>query len=157
MDYLLFTGHDDGKILAWQNPHVMPAFQRIVKEYKYPVVQMEFLDTEICVATDDAIIYVWDCRMEDCLKSLDLSHLPFRLQSLKIKNVVWAKEKILIATYSGDLVQLNPELKKELIKGSFIYSIDGKRFRNIFKLNKTLTSSLMIRKKDVVKFDVGLR
>lgn len=118
---------------------------------------MELLSAEICVATDDAIIYVWDCKMETCLKNLDLSHLPFRLQSLKIKNIVWAKDKLLVTTHSGDFIQLHSEFKKELKKGTFIYSIDGKRFKNIFKLSKTLTSALINRKRDVITVDSAIR
>lgn len=143
------AGHQDGKIIAWKVNDDDLIYDRIVKEYKYPVVQLEFVSQGIGVATDDAIINIWDICMETCIRSFDLSQLPFKLQSLKVKNMIWARDKLLVSTFSGDFIQLNLEPRKELKKGSFVYSIFGKKFKNIVKLNKIVTSSLLLRRKNV--------
>lgn len=125
------------------------ALDRIVKEFKYPVVQIEYVSQGVGIATDDAIITVWDVCMQTCTRSFDLSQLPFKLNSLKIKNMIWARDKMLVTTFSGDFIQLSLEHRKELKKGSFVYSIKGKKFKNLVKLNKMVTSSLLLRRKKV--------
>lgn len=145
----LLSGHQDGKVIVWRIQADDVHFEQVVKEYKYPVVQIEFVSTGVGIATDDAIINIWDVSMQTCTRSFDLSQLPFKLQSLKIKNMIWAKDKLLVTTFSGDFIQLNMDLRKELKKGSFVYSIHGKKFKNVFKLNKIVTSCLLLRKKNV--------
>lgn len=68
--------------------------------------------------------------------------------------MVWASDKLLVTTYSGDFIQLNLKLKKELKKGSFVYSISGKKYKNLVKLNKVVTSSLLLRTKNVILLHV---
>jgi len=124
-------------------------FVRTIREYKYPVVGIVYVGVGLAVATDDAIINIWDLKMLAPLWTHDLSQLPFKLYSLKIKDLVWAKNKLLLTTYSGDFVTIHTEPKKLMKKDSFLYLIDGKRYRNIVKLNGKLTCSLLIQKEAV--------
>ena len=146
---VMLTGHSDGKLALWEYRAQGFKYTRMVHEYKYSVVQLLYVGIGVAVCTDDAIISVWDLRMMDVLYIHDMSQLTFKLNSLKIKNVAWARDKIMLDTYSGDFVSISIKPKKEMKKDSFIYSIDGKRYRNIVKLNGKLTCSLLIEKKGV--------
>jgi hypothetical protein len=134
-------------VLLWEHTNGQFAYKKTLKVYKYPVVHIVFVENGIAITTDDAIIHIWDLGLTTSLRSLDLSHLPFKLHSLKIKNIVYTKRHLLLNTYSGDFIRVGVEMRKELKKKTFVYEVDGKRYRNIVKLNGRLTCSLYMEAK----------
>ena len=102
------------------------------------------MESGIGITTDDSLIHIWDFSMKVLQKDIDLSNMPFKLYSLKLKNIVGAKDKVFFNTYDGDMIMLNLRYKKECSKNTFIYKFDAKRIKNIVKLKDSLTSLTLI-------------
>jgi hypothetical protein len=138
------TGHQDGKVFVW--PFINEAFStpRQVVDYKHKIIEIIHLESGVGITTDDSLIHIWDLSLKTALKDIDLATMPFKLYSLKLKNIVAAKSKIFFNTDDGDMIILNLNYKKQCSKNTFIYNLDAKRVKNIVKLKDSLTSLTLI-------------
>lgn len=141
---VLITGHRDGKVLLWTNDNQEFVNPKQVCAYKHEIIEIIHLESGIGITTDDSLIHIWDFSMKVLQKDIDLSNMPFKLYSLKLKNIVGAKDKVFFNTYDGDMIMLNLRYKKECSKNTFIYKFDAKRIKNIVKLKDSLTSLTLI-------------
>ena len=140
---LLLTGHKDGKVLVWDYEEDF-TYSRVLADYKHEIIEIIHLKSGVGIATEDSFIHLWDLFLKSPLKYIDLSNMPLKLYSLKLKNIVPAGNKIFFNTYEGDMIQLDLKLKKEWSKNSFICKYDARRIKNIIQLRKNLTSLTLI-------------
>ena len=141
---VLVTGHRDGKVYYWKNNDKEFVNPRLVFDYQTEIIDIIPLDSGIAVTTDASVIQIWDFNMKVSKKGIDLQNMPFKLYSLKLKNIVGVKDKVFFNTYDGDMIMLNLRYKKGCSKNSFIYKYDAKRIKNIVKLKDSLTSLTLI-------------
>jgi WD40 repeat protein len=141
---ILITGHKDGKVLLWEFDGEEFKAPRTIVDYKHEIIEIIYLESGLGITTDDSLIHIWDLGLKNSLKDIDLSNMPFKLYSLRLKNIVSAKDKIFFNTYDGDMIMLNLKYKRECSKNTFIYKFDAKRLKNIVKLKDNLTSLTLI-------------
>ena len=151
---MLLTGHKDGKVLIWEYDEEEEfQYSRVLSDYKHEIVEIIYLENEVGIATEDSFIHLWDLFFKTPLKYIDLSNMPLKLYSLKLKNIVPAGDKIFFNTYEGDMIKLDLKLKKEWSKNSFICKYEASRIKNIVQLRDNLTSLTLIeRVKSPYKF-----
>jgi len=69
------------------------------------------------------------------VKEFELTLLPVRLKSMKIKNISSGeKDQIIFSTWEGDLVQMNLKIKKEWNEHYYLQAIDARRFHGVMEL-----------------------
>lgn len=141
---VLLTGHKNGKVLIWNFEDGEFLYNRVLSDYKHEIVEIVQLDSGIGIATEDSFIHLWDLSLKSSLKYIDLSNMPLKLYSLKLKNLVPADDKIFFNTYEGDMIKLDLKLKKQWSKNSFICKYDARRIKNIVQLRDNLTSLTII-------------
>lgn len=141
---MLLTGHKDGKVLVWDYIEDEFSCVKVLSDYKHEIIEIIYLKNEIGIATEDSFIHLWDLSLKEPLKYIDLSNMPLKLYSLKLKNIVSAEDKIFFNTYEGDMIKLDLKLKKEWSKNSFICKYDARRIKNIVQMRDNLTSLTLI-------------
>lgn len=85
---VLLTGHRDGKVLVWNMQQDGIAFEKVLSDYKHEIIEIVQLESGIGIATEDSFIHLWDLDLKNALKYIDLSNMPLKLYSLKLKNLV---------------------------------------------------------------------
>jgi hypothetical protein len=78
--HLFLTGHKDGKILLWRSD----SFIGVMHDYKDEVTCMTKCFEGIAICTWRGMIHIWDVHLTKCVKSIELSSLPFKLLNFNI-------------------------------------------------------------------------
>jgi hypothetical protein len=149
--FRLITGHSNGPVILWTYDGSSLKHDRLVQEYNYSIIEILLLKDSIALASDDAIIYIWNIELTNCLYELNLSHLNFKLYSLKIKNIRRARDRLLLNTFNGDMIFLDTSMRSVFEKDTFLYKISGKRLKNIVSFSGKLKTLEIIEQRAVIE------
>ena len=122
--HIFLTGHEDGKVLLWRSD----AYIGVLADYKDAVTAMSECFEGVAIATTRGFIHVWDSYLSKCMKSIELSSLPFKILSYNIVSLDFNQKRLLVATMAGDGVELTLDY-------SHSNQIRAKRINSITKLN----------------------
>lgn len=155
------TGHSNGFVVVWEfekmrllvegpdrDEQPLKWVNTFTEISSHEVQEIVALENSVCISTVDFFIHIMNLDLTATLNNIDLSSLPFKLYSMKLKNVVAAKEKLFFNTEDGDIIMLYLKQKKECSKNTFIPKLDAKRIKNVFKLKDSLTSLTLIERND---------
>ena len=74
------------------------------------------------------IIYIWDNYLLKCMKTIELSALPFKILSYNIVNLDANQKRLLVLTVAGDVLELG--------LSEYSYNkVKAKRLNAITKIN----------------------
>lgn len=104
--FILLTGHNDGSVLLWE----CTEFQRIVVEYESCISALQVIVNWYAIATGLGMIYIWDSRLENCAKVIEISMFTFKLLSFEIISLQYVNKKFYISTKGGDIVEARIQL-----------------------------------------------
>ena len=121
--YLIITGHRDGTICLWK----FYQFQSVLINYKDEITWMNFWNlNQIAFCTLRGYIYIWDNYLSTCLKIIEMNELSFKMLSYHIVGFDYNKDKMLITTIAGDVMEISLKEKKK---------IKAKKYHSITKIN----------------------
>ncbi len=67
----------------------------------------------LLILTEDSIFHLWSLNSKTTIKSIELTLLPMRLKSMKVKNVCKGnKDNVFFNTWEGDMVKLSLKSQK---------------------------------------------
>lgn len=78
----------------------------MLADYKDAVTAMSECFEGVAIATTRGFIHVWDSYLSKCMKSIELSSLPFKILSYNIVSLDFNQKRLLVATMAGDGVEL---------------------------------------------------
>ncbi|CAG9335031.1 unnamed protein product [Blepharisma stoltei] len=100
--YILLTGHEDGSVLVW----AYLEFQRVLITYEGSITSIERFYESYAIANSVGVIYLWDDKLEKCVRVIELSMLPFKLLSFEVSSMHFMNKRLYVSTTGGDLIQL---------------------------------------------------
>ena len=100
--HIILTGHKDGKILMWRSDQYIG----VLADYKDEITAMSRCFEGIAICTFRGFIHLWDIYLTRCVKTIELSQLPFKLLSYGIISVDYNLKRLLVCTVAGDGIEL---------------------------------------------------
>lgn len=81
--HIILTGHKDGSVLIWK----LFQYVGILDNYKDEITAITKCFEGICIGTMRGSLYIWDNSLLKCMKTVELSGLPFKILSFNIVNI----------------------------------------------------------------------
>lgn len=107
---VLITGHQDGKIVKWEN--LVPV--KILIRYTSAIVDMVIYKNVIVIGTAAGLIEIYSLDFQKKYKQLSFRELnAYKLMSFSIKNLVVANTAIYFNTYGGDFIKLKLTISED--------------------------------------------
>lgn len=122
--HIILTGHKDGSVLIWK----LFSYVGVLENYKDEITAITKCFEGIAIGTMRGMIYIWDNYLLKCMKTIELSAMPFKILSFNIVNIDASQKRILVITLAGDVI--------EIALSEYSYNkIKAKRFNSITKIN----------------------
>ena len=100
----------------------------ILEDYKDEITALCKCFEGIAIGTMRGIIYIWDNYLLKCMKTIELSALPFNILSYNIVNIDANQKRLLVLTIAGDIIEIG--------LSEYSYNkIKAKRMNSITKIN----------------------
>jgi hypothetical protein len=100
----------------------------VLENYKDEITAITKCFEGIAIGTMRGMIYIWDNYLLKCMKTIELSALPFKILSFNIVNIDANQKRILVLTLAGDVI--------EIALSEYSYNkVKAKRFNSITKIN----------------------
>ena len=100
----------------------------VLHNYKDEITAISKCFDGIAIGTVRGYIYIWDNYLLKCMKTIELSSLPFKILSFHTVNIDFNQKKMLVLTISGDVIEITlSEYSHNKIK--------AKRMSSITKIN----------------------
>jgi len=88
--------------MLWENFETMEE----VYAYKDQIVCITTYTNGVIIGTDASTVHLWDFKMKNNIKNIDLTAFSFKLFSYVISDIVVAGDKVLVASTEGDVVEI---------------------------------------------------
>ena len=100
----------------------------VLHNYKDEITAISKCFEGIAIGTVRGYIYIWDNYLLKCMKTIELSSLPFKILGFHTVNIDFNQKKMLVLTLSGDVIEITlSEYHHNKIK--------AKRLNSITKIN----------------------
>lgn len=100
--HILLTGHKDGSVLIWK----LFQYVGVLDNYKDEVTAITKCFEGIAIGTTRGMIYLWDNYLLKCMKTIELSGLPFKILSFNIVCIDANQKRLLITSIAGDVIEI---------------------------------------------------
>ena len=146
--HIFLTGHKDGKVLLWRSDQYIG----VLADYHDEVTAMCKCFEGVAIGTTRGFIHIWDSYLSKCMKSIELSSLPFKVLSYSIVSLDYNQKRLLVCTMAGDGIELTLDY-------SHSNKVRAKRINAISKLNgaqKAMTVLNQLEKAVMIAGDEGV-
>ena len=136
-EMIIITGHSNGEVYLWSKLQNSYSFEKkLIANFKCSIEKLIHLhDKYLLIYTEDAMMYIWNMHSNKVVKEIELTLLPLRLQSLKIKDIIKGEpDYIYFSTIEGDMARLCLNYHKKWFNNFFVNEIKVERFDNIVYL-----------------------
>jgi hypothetical protein len=100
----------------------------VLDDYKDEITALCKCFEGIAIGTLRGLIYIWDNYLLKCMKTIELSALPFKILSYTIVSIEANQKRILVLSIAGDVIEIG--------LSEYSYNkIKAKRINAVTKIN----------------------